>query len=90
MISTQLSSKGQIVIPKALRDARDWAAGTQFVIEPTDEGLLLREVHTEAPIALKQGLALLRARVNYRGPKISVAQMNQAIDAEARRRGLKK
>jgi len=29
----KLSSKGQIVLPKAIRDARSWREGTEFIVE---------------------------------------------------------
>ena len=36
-----LSSKFQISIPKALRNARHWEAGQQFAFIPKGEGVLL-------------------------------------------------
>ena len=46
-LTTQLSSRGQIVIPKALRDAHAWGQNTVFVVRDHPEGLLL----TPAPAA---------------------------------------
>ncbi len=37
-----LSTKGQIVLPKAIRDSKGWKAGTEFTMEETPQGLLLR------------------------------------------------
>ena len=42
MEKTRLSSKGQLVLPKALRDARNWGEGTEFVVESVADGVLLR------------------------------------------------
>lgn len=42
MDTTKLSAKGQIVLPKRVRDARGWAPGVEFVVENTDDGVLLR------------------------------------------------
>lgn len=39
---TTLSSKGQVIIPKALRDNQHWGAGTVFLITDSPEGLHLR------------------------------------------------
>jgi AbrB family looped-hinge helix DNA binding protein len=42
MMHTTLSSKGQVIIPKAMRDNQHWGAGTVFLITDSPEGLLLR------------------------------------------------
>jgi AbrB family looped-hinge helix DNA binding protein len=46
METTKLSSKGQVVLPKSVREAHGWAAGTEFVVELTPDGVRLR---TRAP-----------------------------------------
>ncbi len=43
-MTTVLSSKGQLVLPKAIRDADQWSAGTEFTVERVPEGVLLRPV----------------------------------------------
>lgn len=35
---TRLSSKGQISIPKAVRDAQGWKVGQEFAFVPTGNG----------------------------------------------------
>jgi AbrB family looped-hinge helix DNA binding protein len=40
--TTRMSTKGQVVLPKALRQRRGWGAGVEFVIEERPEGVLLR------------------------------------------------
>ena len=42
MDTTKLSAKGQIVLPKRVRDAHGWAPGAEFVVENTAVGVLLR------------------------------------------------
>lgn len=44
METTQLSTKGQIVLPKSIRDAHAWRPGVKFTVEETKEGILLRPV----------------------------------------------
>lgn len=44
MASTTLSSKYQISIPKAVREAKHWRAGQAFVFIPKDKGVLLMPV----------------------------------------------
>lgn len=42
MTTTRLSSKGQVIIPKAVRESQHWKPGTVFDVEQTEEGILLR------------------------------------------------
>ena len=68
---TLLSSKRQIIIPKALRDARHWRAGTRLQVQETSEGLLLKPVVSDEKIPLTEGLAAIRKRIAYRGAAVS-------------------
>jgi AbrB family looped-hinge helix DNA binding protein len=51
-----LSSKFQISIPKAIREAQQWQAGQRFVFIPKGKGMLLTPVPAFAALAgLAQG-----------------------------------
>ena len=39
---TRLSSKGQVIIPKSIRQNHRWLIGQEFTVEDTGEGVLLR------------------------------------------------
>ena len=41
---TKLSSKGQLVIPKTVRDAHGWKEGTEFEFVENERGVLLQPV----------------------------------------------
>jgi AbrB family looped-hinge helix DNA binding protein len=41
-LTTTVSSKGRIVLPKAIRRRRGWNAGAKLLIEETPEGVLLK------------------------------------------------
>jgi AbrB family looped-hinge helix DNA binding protein len=80
--TTVLSQKGQVVIPKRLRDERGWAPGLRLVVETTADGLTLRPVEaTRADVA-----ASLLGILGYSGPRRSLAEMEAAIRTGARRR----
>ena len=41
--TTVLSTKGQVILPKGIRDEKKWAQGEKLVVESTPEGVLLRQ-----------------------------------------------
>jgi AbrB family looped-hinge helix DNA binding protein len=75
METTRLSSKGQLVLPKAIRDADHWPEGTEFVVERVPEGVLLRPVHPLPVTRLEDVIGC----AGFRGPPRSLAAMQQAI-----------
>ena len=83
---TRLTSKGQVIIPKALRDAHDWQVGTRLEVIDTVEGVLLKPVVARQTTALPQGLAAIRSRLAYKGPAVSLEDMNAAVLQEAKNR----
>jgi AbrB family looped-hinge helix DNA binding protein len=82
MAITKLSSKGRVVLPKAVRDAHRWPVGTQFVVEDTADGVLLRAVKAFAGSRLEDVAGCLRTA----GKPRTLAEMDRAIDDEIRAR----
>ena len=41
-LTTTVSTKGQIILPKAIRQTLGWRAGTRLVVETRPEGVLLK------------------------------------------------
>jgi AbrB family looped-hinge helix DNA binding protein len=41
---TTVSTKGQVTLPNAIRERRQWGAGTRLLVEDTPEGVLLKPV----------------------------------------------
>ena len=80
--STRLSAKGQVVIPKAIREAGGWRPGLELEVEATDDGAIL------LPKSLGRARAVesLLGCTGYRGPARSLAEMKAAVDREAKRR----
>ena len=73
--TTVLSEKGQVVLPKAMRDALRWVAGTRLAVQDTPNGLLLSAV---APAKTRDARSVAGC-TGYRGPVVSVDAMNDAI-----------
>jgi AbrB family looped-hinge helix DNA binding protein len=82
METTRLSTKGQIILPKAIRVSRDWRPGTEFTIEETCDGVLLRPAHLFPTASLDEVAGYLRTKQKVRTP----AQMRTAIGREVLRR----
>ncbi|HYN21656.1 MAG TPA: AbrB/MazE/SpoVT family DNA-binding domain-containing protein [Thermoanaerobaculia bacterium] len=54
--ATRVTSKGQVVIPKPLRDQLRWASGTQLAVEIMDDrAVRLALIETEDPIDILYG-----------------------------------
>ncbi len=68
MVTTRLSSKGQIVIPKWLRERYNWQAGDSVVVIDTGTGVLLSSERAFPPTTLDD---VLNA-IHYEGPAYSV------------------
>jgi AbrB family looped-hinge helix DNA binding protein len=79
---TTVSTKGQVILPKAIRDRRRWDAGTRLVVEDTAEGVLLKP----APLFEPAEIEAIFASLPFAGKAKSLAEMDAAIAAEARRR----
>jgi AbrB family looped-hinge helix DNA binding protein len=54
METTKLSSKGQVIIPKWLRDAYRWETGLEFVVIDTGEGILLKPNRPFEPTSIEE------------------------------------
>jgi AbrB family looped-hinge helix DNA binding protein len=81
-LKTRVSTKGQIVLPKAIRDRRGWTTGAELVIEERPEGVLLRPAAKAERTRVEDVFGSL-------GPVdrvVSIEDMNEAVRKEARRR----
>ena len=81
-LGTTVSTKGQVILPKAIRDRRRWDAGTRLTVEDTAEGVLLRAAPRFPPTDIDD----VFGRLAWSGPPKSLEDMETAIAAEIRRR----
>jgi AbrB family looped-hinge helix DNA binding protein len=79
---TTVSTKGQVILPKAIREQRHWPAGTELMVADTPEGVLLKAKTAFAPTRPKDVFGSLR----YKGSARSIADMEAGVAAEAKRR----
>jgi AbrB family looped-hinge helix DNA binding protein len=81
-LTTIVSTKGQVILPKAVRNRRHWDTGTKLVVEETEEGVLLKAAPLFAPTEIGDVFGSLA----FAGEPKSIDDMNAAVAAEARRR----
>ena len=82
MLMTRLSTKGQIVLPKAICVSHAWGPGSEFTVEETADGVLLRPAPSIPATDLSEVAGCLRS-----GRKaMTSARMDAAIGREVKRR----
>src|SRR5438105_2397678 len=81
-LTTTLSTKGQVILPKAIREKRNWHAGTRLEVEETALGVLLKPAPAFAPTRPEAVFASLPCK----GRPKTLKEMSEGIAAEARRR----
>lgn len=74
--NTTLSSKGQLVLPKALRDRKRWKPGSKFTLEDVPDGVMVRLVPPKRKRTVDEVYGMLR----YEGPLLSEAEIERRID----------
>ena len=79
---TTISTKGQVILPKAIRDRRLWKPGTKLTVEETPDGVLLRA----SPIFPPSRIEDVSGSLRYDGPTVSLEEMDAAVMEEAKRR----
>ena len=82
---TKVSTKGQVILPKAIRDKRKWTPGTELTVEETPAGVLLKSAPRFAPTRVEDVAGMLHGKLPA-GRILSVEEMDEAVAAEARRR----
>jgi AbrB family looped-hinge helix DNA binding protein len=75
--TTKISSKGQIVLPQAVRESLKWTAGTELVVQKTREGVLLRPAKLFPPTTFEEVEGMLQ----YKGKPKTIEEMDEAIAA---------
>lgn len=88
MYVTKLSSKGQMVVPKVVRDALDLPVGAELTVEVADGGFVVRrKLKTTLPRTTVDQVA---GMLKYDGPPITLEDMQRGIDEELRERWRRK
>lgn len=79
VITIKLSSKGQIVIPKEIRDELHWQAGTQLSLVTSVSGVSLRAM----PAKTGRNLGDLIGMLKHDGAPISIEELCKPVEVRA-------
>lgn len=75
-ITAALSSKGQVVIPKAIRDELGWGAGTRLVVVAGAAGVMLKAEPKKSGRRFEE----LIGRFRREGPPLSIEELCAPVD----------
>lgn len=79
---TRLSAKGQIVIPKDVRDRLGWTQGSDLEVVETAGGVLLRRPPGRGKLSVLEAAEQLRTRFQYTGPPIPVERLSWSAEVD--------
>lgn len=79
MPTIRLSTKGQLIIPREIRQRHGWDTGTELVVEDLGHSVAIRSVSAVKPTKLKDVLGCLK----YEGAPRTFAEIERAIAAGA-------
>jgi len=77
-----VSTKGQVVLPKEIRDAKNWRAGQKLVVEAIREGVLLRPENPFAPTQIDEVFGALA----HHGKRLTNEDIEARLRGGAKRR----
>ena len=80
--SVRLSTKGQLVIPREIRDRHGWSEGVELVLADQDDSVVLRSVRRVPETTLED----LVGCTGYKGPALTLEEMEAGIARGARER----
>jgi AbrB family looped-hinge helix DNA binding protein len=85
-VRAKISSKGQLVLPKAVREAYGLTAGSEVEIESVGETIVLRPHVRKPRTGRVYTLDEVAGMLKYDGPPVSIRDMDRAVEEEFRRR----
>lgn len=78
-VKTTLSAKGQVVIPKDVRDQLGLVPGQVLDVVPMGGGVLLKPQHRKSGRSFEEIMVGIKARYRQQGPALSIKDMDAAV-----------
>jgi AbrB family looped-hinge helix DNA binding protein len=82
MATTRISTRGQVVLPLAIRKSQKWPAGTELIVEETRDGVLLRPAKLFPATTFEEVESILQ----FKGKPKTLAEMDEGIAREVKER----
>jgi len=82
MDTTKLSSKGQVIIPKAVRDSHHWETGLELMVIDTGDGIILKPKAPFQTTELVDVACMFKEQVQPRTDE----EIKEALKRDARRK----
>lgn len=82
METTKLSSKGQVIIPKAFRSTHHWETGLELMVIDMGDGVLLKPKAPFQATVLADVAGMFKGRVTQK----TDAEIEAALQQDARRK----
>lgn len=82
ILTTKVSTKGQVILPKAVRDRKHWTPGTPLIVEVTEDGVLLKSARLFPITKPEEVFGMLK----YDGPPLKIEDFNEVLSREVKRR----
>jgi AbrB family looped-hinge helix DNA binding protein len=79
MPTVTLSTTGQVVIPKEIRDALHWETGTALSLTAVSNGILLKATSKKRGKRLEDLIGMLQ----HDGPPIPIEELRKPVDYSA-------
>lgn len=79
---TRVSGKGQVVLPKAMRDLKAWPPGTDLEVIDVGDGVMLRPRRGKT-LSVEQAVVQFKQLYQHVGAPMSLEQMRQDAEEEA-------
>ena len=82
METTKLSSKGQVIIPRAFRNSHHWQAGLELMVIDMGDGMLLKPKAPFESTSLADVMGMLKSSVQAKTDE----EIQQALKSDIRRK----
>ena len=79
-MQTRVSAKGQVVIPKDVRDRLSFQPGTTLEVIESSDSVTLRHARARKTKTFEECEAVIRAAIRYAGPPATADEWRSSID----------
>jgi AbrB family looped-hinge helix DNA binding protein len=79
---TKMSEKGQVVVPKAVRERLGWRPGTDLEVVESSDAVTLRRRAKGGTIGIDEAIERLKRIYRHEGPPVPIESLGWSADIE--------